>query len=668
MTITLSSEASGIISAGEQELTERASGGGLRMLGQGLSFGFGDELEAMYRSSRSGRSYEEELADIRGSMEAYREQNPMTSIALEAAGSLPYAFLPVGGLVGAGRGLFKAAASGAAGGALYGVGTGEGSAEDRLSRIPGGAAVGAAGGVVGQVAGTAIGGLATRAIDTARRTLGNRGSRAVEAEIQRLVELTGRTPDQIVADIQSGQLLAENRTLRDTVRDMARSSQPSGTVLRETLEARPAETARAAQEALETGLSGQAGRARARQVEEYAGQRAARSTSYGPFDNTVAPPQLVEAFRTAVRAEPGVVGEINSEFRRRAVLAGQEGIGNLIDVADGAVTINGDLTVGQIEMARGILAEAAQGALSSSERRTAGRGISRVEDMLRDAIDTLSPEIDGVRIGQIRANVATEEAANRAFGIGERAFTMNFDDAMTQIRQIRNRIASEDANVSARGQAELQAFRDGFLATFQQRMGTPSRASLIRGLSDQNDLPSNSRQIMEEIFPDETSLQNAINRMNVAQEAAATSGGVLHGSGTAPQQAARAAQTGQTAVRAARAYMGDMDSAFTIINDIFRNIENNPLTEAEYMRVAQILIERNPDVVMQALQDPSGLRRMQTLIEQSIAPLRSAGGIAGAQQAGGAGAGLLDMTLGTNTAAIGGDGTPMRVIVRNPQE
>lgn len=664
MNVRLSPEASSIIAAGEQELEDRSRYGGRRLAAQGLTFGFGDELEAMYRSSQSGRSYQEELADIRGSMEAYRERNPMTAIGLEALGSLPLAFVPGAGLVGAGRGLARAALSGAAGGALYGVGTGEGSVEDRLSRAPGGAAAGAAGGVVGQVAGTALGSLATRAIDTARRTLGRRGSRAVEAEIQRLVELTGKTPDQIISDIQSGRLLAENRTLRDTVRSMARSSQPSGTVLREALEARPAETAAAAQEALEVGLTGQTGRARTRQMEDYASQRAARSTSYGPFDNTVAPPQLIDAFKIAVRAEPELVGQMNSAFRRQAVLAGQEEIGNLIDVADGVVTINGDLTVGQIEMARSILAEAAQGALRSGERRTTGRGMQRTQEMLRDAIDTLAPEIDGVRIGQIRANVATEEAANQAFALGERSFTMNLDDAMAQIRQIRNRIASNDPNVSARGQAELQAFRDGFLATFQQRMGTPSRASVIRGLGDESGMPSNSRQIMEEIFPDEASLNNALNRLQVAQEAAATSGEVLRGSGTAPQEAARVARIGNTAVQATRAALGDTDAALSVINGIFRNMADNPLSEAESMRVAQILIERNPDVVMNALRDPSGLRRLQDLIEQSIAPLRGAGGIAGAQQAGEFGAGLLDMTPGTNTGPISGTGALPRIIIR----
>lgn len=108
-----------------------------RAAGQGLSFGFGDELEALYNSKKNKTSYEEELAKVRGKLKQFREDSPVAAYGTEIGASIP-------SMVAGGAGIARLGIKGAgkiAGieGAAYGAGVGE-NAEERAK----GAAVGAA--------------------------------------------------------------------------------------------------------------------------------------------------------------------------------------------------------------------------------------------------------------------------------------------------------------------------------------------------------------------------------------------------------------------------------------------------------------------------------------------------------------------------------------------
>ena len=176
---------------------------------QGLTFGAADEIEARARSLATGRPYSEVLDEIRGGLKAYKQARPGEATAFEIGGALVPALLP-GGQASLARVAGRAALEGGA----YAFGTGEGGLEERLKRVPGGAILGGAGGVAGQYAVKGAGALTGKLLDSARRTVGNRGSSIVENEIQRLVQQTVTTPDEITQDIIEGRLLAENKTIR----------------------------------------------------------------------------------------------------------------------------------------------------------------------------------------------------------------------------------------------------------------------------------------------------------------------------------------------------------------------------------------------------------------------------------------------------------------------
>ena len=118
-----------------------------RAIGQGVTFGFGDELEAGVRSLIGDRSYDEEVADIRKSISEFRDTNPIAAYGSEIVGSIPTGV----GLAGlALRGGLKGAAKiGALEGSIYGAGEGEGVTGTATSAALG-TGLGAAGGKVGE--------------------------------------------------------------------------------------------------------------------------------------------------------------------------------------------------------------------------------------------------------------------------------------------------------------------------------------------------------------------------------------------------------------------------------------------------------------------------------------------------------------------------------------
>lgn len=62
-------------------------------VGQGLFFGYGDEIEAKIRSLVGKKTYEELLPEIRASLKAYEQDFPLQSITNEVIGSIPSGIL-----------------------------------------------------------------------------------------------------------------------------------------------------------------------------------------------------------------------------------------------------------------------------------------------------------------------------------------------------------------------------------------------------------------------------------------------------------------------------------------------------------------------------------------------------------------------------------------------
>lgn len=136
-----------------------------RAAGQGLTFGFGDEIEAFFTSALSDKTYDEAKAESLQKLESFRESNPALAYGTEIASSIPSMLIPGAGLARAGQlgakatqaiskapQLARTIGGSALGGGLYGAGT----AED-ISSIPESALSGALiSGGIGGAAGAAL--------------------------------------------------------------------------------------------------------------------------------------------------------------------------------------------------------------------------------------------------------------------------------------------------------------------------------------------------------------------------------------------------------------------------------------------------------------------------------------------------------------------------------
>jgi hypothetical protein len=107
---------------------------------QGLTFGFGDEFEAVIKTLKNKRPYEQNLAAVQFAKQEFEAEKPYQAMASEVAGSLPMAFAAGAGAVRAASKIPQAAnllakipssfstvagvsGAGAASGALSGAGT-----------------------------------------------------------------------------------------------------------------------------------------------------------------------------------------------------------------------------------------------------------------------------------------------------------------------------------------------------------------------------------------------------------------------------------------------------------------------------------------------------------------------------------------------------------------
>ena len=167
-----------------------------RAVGQGITFGFGDELEARFRALTGDRSYDEEVADIRESIEQFRETNPVAAYGSEIVGSIPTG-LGLAGLALRG-GLRGAAKIGALEGSIYGVGEGEGVEGTATS-----AAIGAGlGGALGKAGEKAFEGIAPLVGKFMKRTRGS----GIEAKGSGNIEMDSSPSDlgPMVKDLEAG--------------------------------------------------------------------------------------------------------------------------------------------------------------------------------------------------------------------------------------------------------------------------------------------------------------------------------------------------------------------------------------------------------------------------------------------------------------------------------
>lgn len=612
--------------AEQQAKVEAAPRAPYRAAAQGLTLGTADEIEAGVRSVLQGRPYEEVLNEIRGTLKAYQEARPIEALSAEAGGAVIPAvgaallapFTGGASTAAVAPTLGRLATMGALQGGAYAFGTGEGGFAERAARVPGGAVTGAIGGTVAGGVTRAAGGAVNALTDAARRVIGNRGSSVVENEIQRLVQQTGKTADEIADDILNGRILAENETIKAAVRAYRAGGGEASTIITQAMTPRPAATRAQAMDEIRQYLSdiAQPSALQGQRRSEEAAKIAERA-AYAPFKDIAAPEPVSREVLSALEVVPEAITEVNKMFRGLvAVTPPANGIG------PANVSFTRPITLDEAERVRRAISNAA-----SAEYRGgfggAGEAFSEAEQRLRGLLDVASPEL-----GAARATAATVRAQREAFEQGQTALAGDVNETLFNFSKITD-------------PKKIEAYRAGLMAALEARAATGSRQSLIRNLTNEE---TKEGKILRAVLPQDA-LDDVLRRLETARASQVTTDYVLGGSPTA-----------DTMIEAGRRGMdisfADVTGVLSGSPDAMINVASNiaarftrDLTDAERARVARILVSEDPELVRRAISDEGAMAALQQRVQQLTAGATRGAGRAGAVTGAEPGATLSQQTI-----------------------
>lgn len=566
----------------------------IRSLLQGATFGFADEAEAAIRGAVTGRPSEPIRQDIMRQVDAYRQDSPVGSFGLEAAG----AFVPAlaaapftGGtsMTATIPSVARVAALSAGQGGLTGFGSGEGGFLNRLYRGAQGATVGAILGPTGEAAMRIIGVPFSALIDTARRRFGGRGAKAVETEVQRLVQESGLTPDEIVERIARGEIMAENQTLQQSVRALYTGGGEASSQIKSTLGPRPEALRQQAQEQIQQGLTpGTSGNVLRQVRQDDDALRVAERAMYDQaFDQGgVVSEPLLRSFTEAARRSPVAARDINEYYRTQS---GRTPFFNVLD--DGSIEFSRTPNLQDMEIVRRGLQEQVDVAFRGGRGAT-GEAFKDLERALRSEIDKAGPAI-----GQARTTAAQTRSNREAFDEGRKVLGQSAD----QVDILMSKFTPE----------QTASFRAGAMDAMRNRMTTGSRKSMMGNLADES---TKEGRILRSVFP-EDQLDSLLSTISVAAQSQQASSRILGGSDTASSlQQARRIGKNISAQDISEALTTGNPFAFLRIGTKLVGQNTQGLSEAQRLQVARILTSTNPDLVRRALTDESAMAALQQQI------------------------------------------------------
>ena len=598
-----------LTAAGPETPTQRT-----RAFAQGVTFGFADEIEAAIRSTLSPREYDDLVAETRTALAEYQQARPAEAFAAELSGAALPAIIGslfTAGAAGAGtlaslaskfptmakvigvaapKSLVGAATVAGAQGALTGIGKGE-DVSERLTGGVIGAGIGAAGGAGMYAAAEPIKRAAVGVVDFARRKLGGRGAKVVETELQRLAAESGMSVDEIVEGVASGRIMAENKTLLDAVRGYRATGGRAAGELRQALEPRPEQGRQQAMAEMQRYLSSVDDPNILRGMKATDEEaKIAEAAAYAPFKAQPAPENVTSELAEALRRVPSAAKEIEE-----ALLAstGQKPFFSVSK--DNEVSFARQPSLSEAESVRRALSNTATARYQASQG-VAGEAISGVERGLRGELDVSAPELAATR-----AQASITKSARDAFRDGQKALAKSPDA-----------VAVEFAEMMAKGDAVMKAYRSGVMQAIRNRMSGGSRKSMMGALADPQRKES---QILSIVMP-EDALPDIMARIERAAGSQTAATEILHGPQTAITRE-------QVARQGRDIGAGEVVEALTSPNvmNLMRlggklvQRAAPQLTDAQRQQVVRVLVSESPDVVRNALQDEGKMMAFQRRLD-----------------------------------------------------
>jgi hypothetical protein len=575
----------------------------LRSAAQGLTLGFGDEIEALVRSKVAGQDFDKTIAQIRSDLAAYREDDPAGALVYEAGGSM---IAPGGALkfaLGKSPTLLRVlgATTGVGGvsGGVSALGTGEGNIIERSARVPAGVGFGAVTGPVGYGIGKGLQMGTNALIDMARRRIGGRGAKIVENEIQRIARETGMTDDEIFAGVMRGDILAENKTIQDIVRAYARGGGEASEILKRSLSKRPEELRGKALEDLNRVLFPDAqGNVRRVVGEADEVMRKQEGQQYrSAFERGgVITQETLGAIEQGIKRSPGAGRALQEAYQA------QTGKTPFFSIKDGEVVYDRAPTLKDAEILMRGLRDLADEAFRGG-RGSAGQGFKEAEKILRAEINKSSTLFerggDTESYGGIYRPVVKTVEQTRKQAAKLRSSRDSFDYGKTIFGQNADQVSIDFERVTPENMKYLRA---GVMDAIRNKMATGNKLTFMKRLSDPQ---TKEGQILRTIYPQDE-LDGVLDTVGRAARSQEASGAILGGSGTAPTQM-QASRIGSdvSLQEVTSAMTGNPLAIVSAARKMLRSVLPANLTDKQRADVAEVLVSEDPQLVLRALRDDS---------------------------------------------------------------
>ena len=572
---------------------------------QGASFGWSEEVEAAVRSllpeTMGGGEYEQIRDELRTKLSAYKEANPNSALTLELVGALVPSLLtlPFGGAGVAATTarvaptIAKIAGRGAVEGAVTGAGMSE---ADTVGGMATDAATGLVTGAVLNpamtVGGRYVGGKAKGLVDYVRTKMGDKASDAVQAELRRLQQQTGKSVEEILFDLQEGRLMSDNKTLVIAMKNMVAEGGKSGRFVLDQTKARAGETRKDAMQALKDRLAPSQDENTLRQFTRTAEDlKAERSKEYERIyqGSGVLPEELVNETTSAIANLPSAVARLEKIY-------GAQGMISPYSVVDGKIVMNRTPTLRDVEGVRSALKEEATSLYKAGENRLAII-IGERESALKRAIGDTSSDL-----ASTRAKYAEMKAGTDTFKIGQKALSADVEEIGMIVEQLQNK------------PYEFSAFKAGMMNALKNKL--LNNTTNLAKLSEQDTrLGYVLRTVFqgEDITALERKLRTAGDTAEIAGKMPSTAGSPTN---MLAQESKRAGSMGSLA-DAGRVMSGDGTVVLDVIGRMLQKTAPN-LSDAQRMQVAQTLFSANPDLVKRALTDQTALSELMAQVGRIV--------------------------------------------------
>lgn len=556
----------------------------LRKFADGLTLGFGEEIEAGYRTfkptgrtasnrgdynSESGQGYAQTRDNIRSKKQAYEKAHPVESMAYEIGGGATNALLTKSP-----AGIGRIAARGALEGGIAGYGYAE---QNGLEDTGMGAAIGAGASAIATGVFGGLGKISGKVVSTARDELGDGYTNKLQNYLKEIVEQTGLTEDQVVAKIAQGDTLSDDIQLSQTIKFLVSKGGFTQKQIQDAAKPRMQTTRDDALNAMQQSVAPdiQGGNVFAGVKNNFDGLKKQETADYDRlFKETN--PSVDDA---TAKQMLNIVQRSPDSAKLAQELSTLEGIVPFYTTLDnGAIDMIRQPSLKDAELLlRGVKDITDQSFRSSANNK--GTALKSLAGRLQEDLDAFSPDLKATR-----ANSAARFSGKEAYELGRgKAFTMNPDELSTVVEDM--------------SQTQLKNLRAGYLEGIKNKafkkgsaLADASNEDLTQGLTAKIVLGSDS--------------ENLINKMQRAANARRTNqiANPLSGSPTAPQMQQESKMQSAAAFGDMVTHLksGNIISAVSSLKKVI-GTQQPGLSDAERGKIADTLFSQDPDFVRQML-------------------------------------------------------------------